>query len=452
MLDLRHFIGVKAYDFLTKKSSLLSCQEYSLKGSNPRGVRVKMKKISLSLLFLIVGLTLGPIQEVKAQNIAGDYQVTVKGTNCYLDITPAERRISDRTTMKITQAAEKITVTFGTFASAMATTAFKGKVGNHLMCAVWWYQGSPDETKVLWGEVSRDGRTITGKLIYPRVAYRDEGPPGTPRFVPGWVEVNFTAKKTGGVAKPDLRVTRMRAVRKGKNCYLQVTIKNAGTAGVPESAYHKTKGASIQMWKGTKAWGGIRLFGADPTKKLKTPGASVVHDWFPGAANLRFTGTATFKCEVDNNHVVDELNEGNNTLTKRLTCKADGGAGPVLKVIYPTNSQDFKIVNQKLVITVKFNRPVNPATVTARNSFKVWTERDSNAAGTLAFSDGNKTVKWTSTKATGDLLSFDPDGFFRVILDGTGANAIKDADGGSLDGDKDGSPGGDFSHQFILIG
>lgn len=34
-----------------------------------------------------------------------------------------------------------------------------------------------------------------GKLIYPRGAYRDEGPPGTPRFVPGWVEISFTAKK-----------------------------------------------------------------------------------------------------------------------------------------------------------------------------------------------------------------------------------------------------------------
>ena len=103
--------------------------------------------------------------------------------------------------MKITQAAEKITVEFGTFAGAMAGTIFKGKVGNHLMAAVWWYQGSPHETKVIWGKVSRDGKTIKGNLIYPRVAYRDEGPPVTRRFVPGWLEVNFTARKKA-VARP----------------------------------------------------------------------------------------------------------------------------------------------------------------------------------------------------------------------------------------------------------
>jgi hypothetical protein len=70
----------------------------------------------------------------------------------------------------------------------------------HWHRGIWWYEGSPYEAITIWGEIKGD--TINGKLIYPRVAYRDEGAPGTPRFVPGWVEVNFTATKK--ITKPDL--------------------------------------------------------------------------------------------------------------------------------------------------------------------------------------------------------------------------------------------------------
>lgn len=163
-----------------------------------------MRKASL-LLFLVVCLALSLVQKVKAQNIAGVYQVTVTGSNYYLDIAPAKRRISAMTTMKISQTGEKITVEFGTFAGAMASTIFKGKVGNNLMAAVWWHRGSPYETKALWGEVSRDGQTIRGKLIYPRVAYRRG-------LVPGWVEVNFTARLREDCISFDYRRAEVRNI------------------------------------------------------------------------------------------------------------------------------------------------------------------------------------------------------------------------------------------------
>ncbi len=121
-----------------------------------------------------------------AQNVAGDYTVSVRGSNYYMDTTPPRRTISDTTTMKITQTGDKVSVEFGTFAGSSAATIFKGKVGNGLICGVWWYEGADHETKVLWGRLQ--GPTIRGRLMYPRVAYR-EG------LVPGWTEITFLARK-----------------------------------------------------------------------------------------------------------------------------------------------------------------------------------------------------------------------------------------------------------------
>jgi hypothetical protein len=120
---------------------------------------------------------------------------------------------------------------------------------------------------------------------------------------------------------PDLIVKDMQLTRQ---CKIRLTIANAGNRGVPESAYHKTKGAAIQMWEGSKAWGGIRLFAVDPGKKLKTPGGEVTFTWFPGAANLTVPKSPqprVYSVRVDNNNAVTESDEGNNSRTERFTCR-----------------------------------------------------------------------------------------------------------------------------------
>lgn len=147
------------------------------------------------LLVLIVGLALVPASGANAQPIAGDYAVTVTGTNHYFDITPATQPISATTTMNITQTGDKINVTFGAFAGAFTATLFKGKVGNNLFSAIWWFQGSPDEAHVIWGKVVPNENKLTGSLIYPRVSARSDPPPGSPRLVPGYVYVDFEAVK-----------------------------------------------------------------------------------------------------------------------------------------------------------------------------------------------------------------------------------------------------------------
>ncbi len=145
-------------------------------------------------------------------------------------------------------------------------------------------------------------------------------------------ETNNTLTRRLGCkpSQPDLIVQDIKLI---KDCKIKVTIKNIGTAGVPDSGYNMQNGASIQMYKGSKPWGGIRLGAVDTAKKLKQPGATVSYIWFPGAANLDLgAGTHSIKLVVDNNNAVIESNETNNTLTKRLGCKPEQPKKPDLIV------------------------------------------------------------------------------------------------------------------------
>lgn len=138
-------------------------------------------------------------------------------------------------------------------------------------------------------------------------------------------KANFKIVCKAAGAKPDLIVSDIRLI---KDCKIQIMLKNIGNGGVPDSAYHKTQGAGVQMYNGGKPWGGIRLFAIDPSKALKTPGKSISYVWFPGAKNLQLgPGAHTIKVIVDNNNAVAESNEGNNTRTERLVCKGGASQG-----------------------------------------------------------------------------------------------------------------------------
>ncbi len=139
--------------------------------------------------------------------------------------------------------------------------------------------------------------------------------------------IHITRRGQPGTAGrlPDLVVRDLRLL---KDCKIQVTLQNRG-GPLPDSAYNPTQGAAVQMYNGSQPWGGLRLAGIDPAKTLKTPGASVSHVWFPMAANLQLAaGTHTIKVTVDNNNAVAESNEGNNTLTRRLTCRSAAAGQP----------------------------------------------------------------------------------------------------------------------------
>ncbi|MEK8029886.1 hypothetical protein AACH06_03550 [Ideonella sp. DXS29W] len=122
----------------------------------------------------------------------------------------------------------------------------------------------------------------------------------------------------GAFGRPDLLVSRIELV---DGCEIQLTLTNAGTGGVPESAYHPTAGAVLQMRADGAAWGGLRLLGADPSRLLQTPGASVVHRWFPDTPNLQLSaGLHQLEATIDQNNVVVESIETNNTRRQRASC------------------------------------------------------------------------------------------------------------------------------------
>ncbi|MGH7332211.1 MAG: Calx-beta domain-containing protein [Candidatus Rokuibacteriota bacterium] len=131
----------------------------------------------------------------------------------------------------------------------------------------------------------------------------------------------FEARATivdGEAKRPDLTVSDLKLI---KGCQMQVTVKNAGNGPVSDSAYDKTQGVALQMQREGQPWGGIRLIGVDPTKKLKPPGASVTYVWFPNAANLKLKpGVNLMTVTVDKNNALPESAENNNTRTEKLIC------------------------------------------------------------------------------------------------------------------------------------
>jgi len=123
----------------------------------------------------------------------------------------------------------------------------------------------------------------------------------------------------GGAKKPDLTISDLKLM---KGCQMQLTVKNAGSGPVPESAYDRQHGVAIQMQREGQPWGGIRLVGVDPAKKLMTPGASVTYVWFPNAANLKLKpGANVMTVTVDKNNALAESAENNNTRTENLACR-----------------------------------------------------------------------------------------------------------------------------------
>jgi len=112
--------------------------------------------------------------------------------------------------------------------------------------------------------------------------------------------------------------------------------------------------------------------------------------------------------------------------------------------------------NGRLVITITFNEPVKQSSVVVGKTLIVSGQADNNAAGTLAWSPDGKTVTFTSTKTLDQLISprSTTDAFFTLTIIGTdsGQGAVTDASGNRLDGDYDGTAGGDYKMSFTLIG
>jgi len=137
---------------------------------------------------------------------------------------------------------------------------------------------------------------------------------------------SLTKQLTCNVPLPDLQPTDLGLTQ---DCHIVLTVRNNGPGATPDAAYGPPpNSAGIQMYKDGTPWGGIILGGFDGAKATKPAGGTATHPWFPGAANLKLSpGTHTVRVDVDNSSKVAESNEGNNQLTKQLTCS---GKPPVI--------------------------------------------------------------------------------------------------------------------------
>lgn len=178
-----------------------------------------------------------------------------------------------------------------------------------------------------------------------------------------------TKPKNGGIKaksikrpalKPDLVVSAIGLARDGR---IQVTIKNMGPGGVPGAAYHRTNGLIVQATAKGTGWGGYRLFMVDPQKKLQRPGASVRYVGFKRA--LKPGEILTLKVALlDPGNTVAEINEANNSLTRRLTRPKK--AGPIAKQAKQSGiAESGPVMRLKPDLTIKTMKiePANPTTL-----------------------------------------------------------------------------------------
>ncbi len=89
--------------------------------------------------------------------------------------------------------------------------------------------------------------------------------------------------------------------------------------------------------------------------------------------------------------VMDDVNESDeNNNEKYLNFKVT--ESPPLQVVYPTNSQHFQILNNKIKITVRFNKSVNKDSVITKSSFRINMETDHNASGTIQWVNDSELI------------------------------------------------------------
>ncbi len=118
---------------------------------------------------------------------------------------------------------------------------------------------------------------------------------------------------------PDLVVTHVQAVRNGQGqCYLKITIKNQGIAGVPDTIYRSNKSA-IQVFANNHP-SGMVLSVFDRNKKLQRPMSTLTNHWFMNSPLLQGGTDTLIEVFVDDDRAVKETNESNNHWQGYVQC------------------------------------------------------------------------------------------------------------------------------------
>jgi hypothetical protein len=132
---------------------------------------------------------------------------------------------------------------------------------------------------------------------------------------PGKMKASDAIRAPARIVGPDLIVNRLQIL---DDCTLRITIKNIGTAGVPDSAYGTTSSSVgfIVNIDGTTRLGGW-LDTLDASKALKTPGAHAAWIWRKPLPE----GSRDISVEIDHSNKLAEVDETNNLTNKTNTCR-----------------------------------------------------------------------------------------------------------------------------------
>lgn len=119
------------------------------------------------------------------------------------------------------------------------------------------------------------------------------------------------------------------------------------------------------------------------------------------------------------------------------------------------NSQDFSIESgtNKVIVEVTLNRAVDPSTVVPGETIYILYGTNV-VSGTVSYSNDDKTITFTTSEPVADWCNFTPDCLFKFVLVGNdaGQGVVKDTGNMTLDGDDDGTIGGNYEINLILLG
>jgi len=184
-----------------------------------------------------------------------------------------------------------------------------------------------------------------------------------------------------------------------------------------------------------------------------TPGSSMVYSQVPGLNGTTISGLPNGTAYTFSVKTVDAEENKSDAVTVTAT------PNPPFVVVSPDQS-DYNPAggtfttdgNGHLIISVTFNRPVDINSVVSAAT--VYFEGDAISEGTVIFSNGNKTITYTTTDEVIDFATISGSWFFDFLLIGTdaGNGVVTDSNGMVLDGDEDGSAGGNYELNLYIIG
>lgn len=184
-----------------------------------------------------------------------------------------------------------------------------------------------------------------------------------------------------------------------------------------------------------------------------TPGSSMVYSQAPGLNGATIPGLPNGTAYTFSVKTVDEVGNKSDAVTITAT------PNPPFVVVSPDQSNynpaggTFTTDGYgHLIISVTFNRPVDINSVVSPAT--VYFQGDAISEGTVIFSNGNKTITYTTTDEYPDFAHISGSAFFDFLLIGTdaGNGVVTDSNGMVLDGDEDGSAGGNYELNLYIIG